>query len=390
MSANIPMTQQTAQVQDSASGLAGTIRYGIIGAGQMAREHVRNLGLIPGSQVTALCDPHRESLDLTHAEVMGLPNAPDAVARFEHVGELLSSGLVDVLLIASPNDTHVDILGKIFAHPHPYPVLVEKPVCTTMADTYLLEEQAARHQAPIWVAMEYRYMPPVQQVLRHLRAGDLGRLRMVSIREHRFPFLDKVDDWNRFSERTGGTLVEKCCHFFDLMRLITTDEPVRVYASGGADVNHAEESYGGRRPDIIDNAFVIVDFAGGVRAMLDLCMFAEGSGFQEHISLVGDVAKAECFVPVDANHWPAEHARLAEVEFSPRSPQGPVRREVPVDPAVLAAGAHHGSTYFQHLGFRRAVLGQGPVEVTMRDGLQAVRIGLAAEESARSGQAVTL
>src|SRR5690625_5502628 len=129
MGANIPTTQQTAQVQDSASGPAATIRYGIIGAGQMAREHVRNLGLIPGSQVTALCDPHPESLDLTHAEVMGLPNAPDAVARFEHVGQLLASGLVDALLIASPNDTHIYILGKIFAHPHPYPVLEEKPVC---------------------------------------------------------------------------------------------------------------------------------------------------------------------------------------------------------------------------------------------------------------------
>lgn len=367
-----------------------TIRYGIIGAGHMAREHVRNLALIPGSEVTALSDPNTESLETTHAEVMGLPNAPVDVARYHRAGDLLSSDLVDALVIASPNDTHTGILTEILAHPHPYPVLVEKPVCTTMADADLLEEAAAAHPEPIWVAMEYRYMPPVQQVMQRLRDGDLGRLRMLSIREHRFPFLDKVDDWNRFSERTGGTLVEKCCHFFDLMRLITADEPVRVYASGGADVNHANESYDGRRPDILDNAFVVVDFAAGARAMLDLCMFAEGSGFQEHISLVGDVAKAECFVPVDANHWPADLQREAEVEFSPRTPQGPVRSSVPVDPAVLSAGAHHGSTYFQHLGFRRAVLDGAPVEVTLRDGVQAVRIGLAAEESVRTGQAVRL
>jgi hypothetical protein len=51
---------------------------------------------------------------------------------------------------------------------------------------------------------------------------------MLSIREHRFPFLTKVGDWNRFSENTGGTMVEKCCHFFDLMRLITRSEAVRV------------------------------------------------------------------------------------------------------------------------------------------------------------------
>jgi predicted dehydrogenase len=43
---------------------------------------------------------------------------------------------------------------------------------------------------------------------------------MLTIREHRFPFLSKVGDWNRFNRNTGGTFVEKCCHFFDLMRLI--------------------------------------------------------------------------------------------------------------------------------------------------------------------------
>ena len=47
---------------------------------------------------------------------------------------------------------------------------------------------------------------------------------MLSIREHRLPFLQKVDDWNRFNKNTGGTLVEKCCHFFDLMRRIIGSE----------------------------------------------------------------------------------------------------------------------------------------------------------------------
>ena len=86
---------------------------------------------------------------------------------------------------------------------------------------------------------------------------------MVAIREHRFPFLRKVGDWNRFSRNTGGTLVEKCCHFFDLMAHILDDEPMRVLASGDQDVNHLDERYDGETPDILDNAFVVVDFAGG-------------------------------------------------------------------------------------------------------------------------------
>ena len=66
----------------------------------------------------------------------------------------------------------------------------------------------------------------------------LGALRMLAVREHRFPFLHKVGDWNRFSRNTGGTMVEKCCHFFDLMNRLAGESPDRVFASGGQDVNH--------------------------------------------------------------------------------------------------------------------------------------------------------
>lgn len=83
---------------------------------------------------------------------------------------------------------------------------------------------------------------------------------MLTIKEHRFPFLVKVENWNRFNEFTGGTLVEKCCHFFDLMRLIIQSDPIRVMASGNQDVNHKNEIINGKTPDILDNAFVIIDF----------------------------------------------------------------------------------------------------------------------------------
>ena len=65
--------------------------------------------------------------------------------------------------------------------------------------------------------MEYRYIPSVSRLIEEVDGGRVGKQGpvMVSIREHRFPFLQKVGDWNRFSIRTGGTLVEKCCHFFE-------------------------------------------------------------------------------------------------------------------------------------------------------------------------------
>jgi hypothetical protein len=46
-------------------------------------------------------------------------------------------------------------------------------------------------------------------------------------------------------------------------------------------------------PDIIDNAYVIVEFDNGSRGMLDLCMFAEGSRNEQEISVVGDTGKVQ-------------------------------------------------------------------------------------------------
>jgi len=359
-----------------------TIRYGIIGSGMMGREHMRNIGLLEGAEITAVSDPHPESRELAAG-----PHGGRCRAFADH-RDLLASGLCDALVIASPNDTHAAILRDVLATD--LPILVEKPLCATVDDCRAVVKLAEGRAAPVWVAMEYRYMPPVERLRTELAAGTAGRLRMIAIREHRFPFLAKVDDWNRFAARTGGTLVEKCCHFFDLMRLLAQSEAVRVYASGAMDVNFLDERYDGRTPDILDNAFVVVDFANGVRAMLDLCMFAEGSWWQEQVAVTGDAARIEAFVPGPARFSPDGRERMSEVVISPRATKRPVREEIHVDETILAAGDHHGSTFFQHRKFLDLVRRGGTPEVTLDDGLKSVLIGAAAEESARTGRAVEL
>ncbi len=91
------------------------------------------------------------------------------------------------------------------------------------------------------------------------------------------------------------------------------------------DVNHKDESYGGETPDILDNAYVIVDFRSGRRALLDLCMFAEGAYWQETIAATGDKGRAEIFIPVPPASGRAGE-RHSEIELSPRKPKGPKRR----------------------------------------------------------------
>ena len=58
--------------------------------------------------------------------------------------------------------------------------------------------------------------------------------------------------------------------------------------------------------------------------------------------------------------------------------------------AALAAGHHHGASFYSHAAFPRAVRGEGKIEVTADDGLRAVAMGLAAEISAKEHRVVEM
>ena len=360
-----------------------TVHYGVIGCGMMGCEHIRNINLLPHGRVSVVYDPVPE-----------LAQSAATLAGGAHVAtsldDLLAHHPLDAVVIVSPNDLHVAQLRQIAAM-RPLPILCEKPIFTKVEERAELATLFADYPHPVWVAMEYRYMPPVAALIAQA-AQATGGISMLSLREHRFPFLPKIGDWNRFNARTGGTLVEKCCHFFDLMRVILQAEPVRVMASAGQALNHRQETYGGQVPDIWDHGYVIVDFDSGAKAMLELCMFAEGSRYQEEISAVGPKGKIEALVPGPGRFWPQllGNPPVPQLILSPRAPKGPIVAEIPVDPALLAAGDHNGATFYQHQRFNAVVRGEGVVEVTLDDGAKAVAMGMAAQESAATGQAVLI
>jgi myo-inositol 2-dehydrogenase / D-chiro-inositol 1-dehydrogenase len=304
------------------------MRYGIIGCGMIAQEHIRNLALIPDAEVVAIAEPVADCIGMTKAS---LGAAGETVQVYPDAAALAKDGEIDAVIVSSPNFTHRDVLEPLFKTD--LHILCEKPLCTTLDDARWVAGMAEKHRGIFWTAMEYRFMPPAVEFINQVHAERMGRLQMLSIREHRFPFLRKIGDWNRFSENTGGTMVEKCCHFFDLMRFIIRSEPVRVYCSGAMDVNHLDERYDGRTPDIIDNSYTVVDFANGVRAMLDLSMFADGAENQEEIVAVGDKARLDMLVPESV------------IVYSPRTGRMGVkaveRTHIAVDEAVLKAGFHH-------------------------------------------------
>ena len=361
------------------------MRYGIIGTGMMGREHMRNIALLPQAEIAAIADPDDAMRVMATELAAELGHSPRV---HQHPGEMIArERSLDALVICAPNHLHHAIMVEAMATG--LPILCEKPLATTAEDAWDLAITGEERDAQVWVAMEYRYMPPIAALLGMVHDGTLGVPHMLSIREHRFPFLVKVGAWNRRAVQSGGTMVEKCCHFFDLMRVILRSDPVRLYASGGQAVNHLIDD-GTGAADVSDHGFVVIDFACGARASLDLCMFAEGSYWQEEIAVVGSSAKIEARVPGPSRFWPGGVEREAELVLSPRAEKGPVRVPVPVNEEVLSAGDHHGSVFYQHRAFARMVREGGRPAVTLRDGAIAVEIGLAAETSMRTGQPVEL
>lgn len=370
--------------------MAALVRYGVIGTGMMGCEHLRNIAALPDAMTVASADPVARSRRRAGDALPG-----QAVAVYEDHRDLLARDDLDAVLIASPNHTHAAVVRDVFDLRPDLHVLIEKPLCTTVADCedLIVRRDRRPHGAGIvWVGLEYRYMPPVARFLEEIRHGTVGHLRMLAVREHRFPFLRKVGDWNRFSANTGGTLVEKCCHFFDLMNLAIGARPLRVMASGGQDVNHLDEEYdtdgGRRRADILDNAYVIVEYANGVRAMLDLCMFAEGGPNEQELVATGDVAKIEAFVPSGL-------LRIG-VRGGPPRPNGEATsraiREIDAsaDDRIGFAGFHHGASYLEHVAFADAIRVGAQPSVSLEDGLWSVAVGEAAHLSIDQGRAVRL
>jgi predicted dehydrogenase len=365
------------------------LRYALIGTGMMGCEHLRFLGMLRAAghpvSVDALVDPDQSMLTRasTLAEELGFKQVESFASQQD-----LDLARLDAVVIASPNFTHRAVLEPLIDAD--IAILAEKPLCTTVDDCeWLLAALSTRRsKRPFWTAMEYRYMPPAARLLERLAAGDVGHIHMVSIREHRYPFLDKVGHWNRHNVHTGGTLVEKCCHHFDLMRLICGAEPTRLYASGGMDVNHLDETVNGKPADIIDNALVVVDFDNGVRASLDLCMFAEGSDPQEQITVIGDAGRLDAFIPAPDRFRQSGCDPHGRVEFTPRDGRAKQVDAAVVDETLADAGDHHGSTYHQHERFLAALCGDGAVEVTALDGALAVAMGACAQASIAARQAM--
>lgn len=333
--------------------------------------------LLPSAQILAIADTNDRQIEYAQEILTNGKVDPSTVTVYKDYKNLMADDTIEAVIIATPNCHHIHVLREaIAAGKH---ILCEKPMCSTVADCIevegLLNAKSSQRAPPpvFWVGMEYRYYPSIARLVKEVDEGTVGKMHMLTIREHRFPFLTKVDNWNRFNANTGGTLVEKCCHFFDLMRHIAKAEPVSVFATGGQSVNHLDEVYDGKTSDILDNAYVIVTFDDGTRAMLDFCMFAEAGKYQEELTVIGDKGKVQAMAPTHGDKSALTNANEPNFRIGVRGepmpkgkthlpPEGiylPTVNEFFEDGGltqeVIEAGYHGGAIYKEQSNFLSSI-----------------------------------
>jgi len=193
-----------------------------------------------------------------------------------------------------------------------------------------------------------------------------------------------VGQWNKFNSNTGGTLVEKCCHYFDLINLMADSTAVRVYASGGQAVNFLDFKKAGVPADIDDHAFVSIDYANGVRASFTLNMFCPD--FTEEMIVVGEQGRLLTSERFDF-HAQVPTQTSISVELGEN---GASRRTELSYPKLIEQSGHHGATYYEHIALMDQLDGKAADCATVQQGLWSMIVASAAQASMASGQAIDI
>ena len=237
-----------------------TINVALLGAGWFGREaHLRNLVDLDGVAVIAASSRSQDSLDAAR-EIAG-----DQLQVFTDWREALKVDGLDAVVIALTNNQHHEAaLAAFDAGLH---VLCEKPLGLSIAECDDIIAAAESAGRILQIGHEMRYQRLYQHMKSMIDDGAVGDAHLMWCREYRGPMRL---GWRSSEAITGGTLLEKNCHHFDLFNWMFDSQPLRVAAHGGTNVLTDRE--------VLDNAQVIIEYAGGKRANLELCLFAPYGG----------------------------------------------------------------------------------------------------------------
>lgn len=340
----------------SAGPARGPVRVAVIGTGAISRRHVDGYRAA-GAEVVAVCDNDEASLGRRGREW-------DVPRRYLDFRTMFRDGGFEAVSIAAPTAIHHPAtLAAAEAGVH---VLVEKPIALSLALADEMISASAAAGVVLQVNHQLRSGGPARKAKELIEAGAIGRVTYVRLRQ--------AHDWAgagvRPSFRTrdsagGGTLLDNGCHLMDLAR----------YFGGRVEDVYARTATLQHDVELEDTAVVSLRFEGGALGTVETAWTA--TGWEEGFWVYGTEGSLEC----------TNRLGPAALRHSYRNSPGTTWGETDVTTFDFAGEGPHS----RHIAaFLAAVEGSGPVACTGEDGREAVRLVLAAYDSAALGTAVSL
>lgn len=327
------------------------MKVGIIGAGTMGTTHAKGW-LATDAELIGISAKNQASAQKL---------AQDCSTRaFDSFEALLDA--VDIIDICVPTDLHKDmVLQAAAAGKH---ILCEKPIALNLTDAQMMIDACDKAGVRLFIGMVVRFFPQYQLAQSTVASGQLGNLGVIKLKRVAYPPVGD-EAWFTKEERSGGMILDLMIHDFDYARWLAGNVK-RVYAKS-IQTNH---------PNVqADYALVTLGFDDGKMALIE-----GGWAYPEgNFRIAIDIAGSDGLIEWNNDTSQTLIPRLKHV-------QGNKVARVAVPSSANAEDPY--TTEIKHA--YDAIKHNKPFLVSAQDGLEALRIGLAAKESLQTGQPVFL
>ncbi len=328
------------------------IQVAILGCGTMGKTHAHAYTNIEEVEVVAVCDI-REEKGLPLAKLLG-------AEYYTQAEDLFAKASFDVLDICLPTYLHKKYaLQAMHLGKH---VFCEKPIALTIADAKAMIDCAKECNVYFTVGHVVRFFPPYKQAISQVESGKVGIPRLIrTTRNQAFPPWS-WENWYQKTEKSGGPEVDLMIHDFDWI-IHHFGKVERVFA----------KNLGESLPDQ-RHSLCILRLANGAMAHVEgSWALPKGSKFQTTYEIVGTEGQLCYDSTADAP---------LKTQISDDLPNF-IQHHSPMSGSMDPYEAELRAFY-------QALIHGTPLPVTGEQALEALEVALAAVESARTGQSVTL
>ncbi len=209
-------------------------RYAIVGTGARAEMYARALAVEHAGtgELVALADVNSARIDAHNRQLVEWGAAPAVTYPAGEFVSMLDKERVDVAVVATIDRTHDEYI--VAALDAGRDVITEKPMTVDAPRCRRILQAARRTGRGVTVTFNYRYNPvhaKVRELLAGGAVGEIGSVHFEWLLDTRHG-ADYFRRWHRDKANSGGLLVHKATHHFDLVNWWLDAAPVQVYASG--------------------------------------------------------------------------------------------------------------------------------------------------------------